>query len=189
VGFNPQLQGAAVFQRCKLIEAHDRCDTTRKIRRLRDLMRSGYSSSAISSCRMSMLARFPEPFLARRGIIAWWRAFGFRDREMNVSLQRNDIFSIASMTKPITSVAAMILAERGRLLLPEPVATCLPEFGETPVGIEERSAAEGLALRLVRQERPMSIYDLLRHTAGPTYGSFACEGVAGNTKVRRTAPM
>jgi CubicO group peptidase (beta-lactamase class C family) len=110
--------------------------------------------------------------LARKGTIALWRAFGFRDREANVSLQRNDIFRIASMTKPITSVAAMILAERGSLLLPEPVANWLPEFGEMQVGIEESGAAGGPSLRLVCQERPMSMYDLLRHTAGLTYGLF-----------------
>ncbi len=64
--------------------------------------------------------------LARKGTIAYWKAYGFRDREANVSMERNDLFRIASMTKPVTSVAAMILAERGQLLLPEPVATYLP---------------------------------------------------------------
>ena len=50
--------------------------------------------------------------LARRGVVAYWKAFGYRDREANVSMQRDDLFRMASMTKPVTSVAVMMLAER-----------------------------------------------------------------------------
>ena len=109
--------------------------------------------------------------IARRGAIAWWKAFGYRDREANVRMERDDLFRIASMTKPVTSVAAMILAERGELFLPEPVARYLPEFAATQVGVEE-GAGENASLRLVPQERPMTVHDLLRHTAGLTYGLF-----------------
>lgn len=109
--------------------------------------------------------------IARGGGIVWWRAFGYRDREANVSMERDDIFRIASMTKPITSVAAMMLAERGQVLLPESVARYLPEFAATQVGVEENSGGEA-SLRLVAQERPMTVHDLLRHTAGLTYGLF-----------------
>lgn len=110
--------------------------------------------------------------LARRGALAYWKAFGYRDREANVSMQRDDIFRIASMTKPITSVAAMMLAERGRLFLPDPVSSYLPQFAETQVGIEESASNRPPALKLVSQQRPMTVHDLLRHTAGFTYGLF-----------------
>jgi CubicO group peptidase (beta-lactamase class C family) len=108
--------------------------------------------------------------LARRGEIAYWKAFGYRDREANVAMQRDDLFRIASMTKPVTSVAVMMLAERGKIFLPEPVAKYLPEFAETKVGVEEPGNDGGL--RLLPQERPMTVHDLLRHTAGLTYGLF-----------------
>ncbi len=116
--------------------------------------------------------------LARKGTIAYWKAYGFRDREANVSMERNDLFRIASMTKPVTSVAAMILAERGQLLLPEPVATYLPEFSATQVGVEDASPDGRRKLQLVPQERAMTVQDLLRHTAGLTYGLF------GNSMVK-----
>lgn len=109
--------------------------------------------------------------LARHGKVAWWKAFGYRDREANVSMQRDDLFRIASMTKPVTSVAVMILAERGKIFLPESVANYLPEFAGVQVGIEEETAG-GRTLRLVPSHRPATIHDLLRHTAGLTYGLF-----------------
>jgi CubicO group peptidase (beta-lactamase class C family) len=107
--------------------------------------------------------------LARNGKLAWWRAFGYRDREANVSMERDDLFRIASMTKPVTSVASMILAERGQLFLPETVASVLPEFADTKVSADEPGAQ---TLPTVPQVRPMTVHDLLRHTAGLTYGLF-----------------
>lgn len=108
--------------------------------------------------------------LARRGKIFWWKAYGYRDREANISMQRDDLFRIASMTKPITSVAAMMLAERGELFLPKPLAHYLPEFERVQVGIEDQT--NGGSLRLVPPQRPITVHDLLRHTAGLTYGLF-----------------
>ena len=69
------------------------------------------------------------------------------------------IFRIASMTKPITSVAAMILAEEGKLQIAAPVADYLPELAERAIGVER-----------VRARRTMTVQDLLRHTSGFTYG-------------------
>ncbi len=112
--------------------------------------------------------------IERNGTLACWKAFGYRDREANVSMEPNDLFRIASMTKPITSVAVMMLAERGRLYLPEPVAGILPQFAATPVAVE--SAADP-ALRTEQQGRPMTVHDLLRHTAGLTYGLFGASQV------------
>jgi CubicO group peptidase (beta-lactamase class C family) len=111
--------------------------------------------------------------LARDGEIAYWRAFGYRDREANVSMERDDLFRIASMTKPVTSVAAMMLAERGKIFLPEPVAKHLPEFAESKVAEPNGDGTP----RMVAQARAMTVHDLLRHTAGLTYGRFGSSAV------------
>src|SRR5690348_2837331 len=73
--------------------------------------------------------------VARAGRLAYCEAFGFRDREAGVAMTENAIFRIASMTKPITSVAAMMLAEEGRLDIAAPVAAYLPEFTSPTVGV------------------------------------------------------
>src|SRR5712671_4568242 len=99
--------------------------------------------------------------IARGGRIGYAEAFGWRDREEAAPMTTDAIFRIASMTKPMTSVAAMMLAEEGRLEIAAPVATYLPEFAELTVGVERRKA-----------ERTMTVQDLLRHTSGLTYAQF-----------------
>ena len=113
--------------------------------------------------------RIPGAVIAiyRRGELVKEEACGFRDRATNASLRVDDIFRIASMTKPITSLAAMMLAEEGKLLIPDPVANYLPEFAGVEVGVERNDK-----LQLTAPERPMTVHDLLRHTAGLTYGLF-----------------
>jgi CubicO group peptidase (beta-lactamase class C family) len=99
--------------------------------------------------------------IARGGQIAYAEAFGFRDREAKAPMQLDAIFRIASMTKPLTSVAAMILAEEGKLLVAAPVAEYLPEFADRTVGADR-----------VPAKRTMTVQDLLRHTSGLTYAAF-----------------
>jgi CubicO group peptidase (beta-lactamase class C family) len=106
--------------------------------------------------------------VARNGRIVLADAYGFRDREANNPMQSDDIFRIASMTKPITVVAALMLAEEGKLLLPESVSKYLPEFGNLKVGVESSSGQ----MALVDLQRPMTVHDLMRHTSGLTYGLF-----------------
>ena len=100
--------------------------------------------------------------IARGGRVGYAEAFGWRDREAEAPMTLDAIFRIASMTKPITSVAAMMLAEEGRLEVAAPVANYLPEFSEMTVGVERK-----------RAQRTMTVQDLLRHTSGLTYGDFA----------------
>src|SRR5262249_55890884 len=71
--------------------------------------------------------------VARFGRLAYAEAFGFRDREAGDAMTLDAIFRIASMTKPLTSVAAMILAEQGRLEISAPVASYLPAFSDMTV--------------------------------------------------------
>ncbi len=109
--------------------------------------------------------------IARNGKVAYLRAIGFRDHAKTSPLQSDAIFWIASMTKPVTSVAAMMLVEEGKLDLAAPVAQYLPEFKTTTVAVETRDAATGKTdITYEPQKRPMIVEDLLRHTAGFIHG-------------------
>jgi CubicO group peptidase (beta-lactamase class C family) len=99
--------------------------------------------------------------IARHGKIGYAEAFGWRDREAGAAMQLDSIFRVASMTKPFTSVAAMMLAEEGKLQVSAPVAEYLPEFKERTVGVERTPA-----------RHTMTVQDLLRHTSGLTYAAF-----------------
>ncbi len=100
------------------------------------------------------------------------RLWGMRDPATQVPMSMDTIFRIYSMTKPIASVAAMMLVEEGRMGLQDPVSQYIPAFRETRVGTEKKDAQGKAALTLEPQTRQMTIQDLLRHTAGLTYGFF-----------------
>ena len=109
----------------------------------------------------------------RKGKIAYFEAFGFQDREKNIPMARNSIFRLASMTKPFTSLATMMLAEEGKIQLPVPVSRYLPEFKDLKVGIEKKDTATGKdELVLENPSRQMTVQDLLRHTSGLTYSIY-----------------
>lgn len=108
--------------------------------------------------------------IARNGKVAYLRAVGFRDHAKTVPLQPDAIFWIASMTKPVTSVAAMMLVDEGKLDLAAPVHRYLPELKGMLVGVETPDPASGgTRLALEPQKRPMTVEDLLRHTSGLVY--------------------
>jgi CubicO group peptidase (beta-lactamase class C family) len=108
--------------------------------------------------------------VARHGKVAYFETFGFRDREAGAPMTRDAIFRIASMTKPITSVAAMMLVEQGRLELSAPVSRYLPEFKDVKLGVEKKDPSGKPALTLEIPRREMTVLDLMRHTSGLTYG-------------------
>ena len=110
--------------------------------------------------------------VARRGRIAYFEAFGQRDREANAPMQTDAIFRIASQSKAIVSVAAMTLVEEGKLLLTDPVGKYLPELMETKVAV----ARDGGGYEVVKAARPITVRDLLTHTSGFGYGT----GVGGD---------
>jgi CubicO group peptidase (beta-lactamase class C family) len=108
--------------------------------------------------------------VARRGKIAWYKTMGFRDRAAKEPMRPDSIFRIYSMTKPIVSVAAMMLVEEGRMQISDPVSKYLPEIGNMKVGVE--SEKDGKAtMDLVDPAREMTVQDLLRHTSGLIYGT------------------
>jgi CubicO group peptidase (beta-lactamase class C family) len=110
--------------------------------------------------------------VARHGKIACLEALGYRDREAGAQMATDTIFRIASMTKPFTSVATMMLAEEGKLLIADPVARYIPEFTDLKVAVDSDDASVK-TLKTEPMRRGMTVQDLLRHTSGLTYGHLA----------------
>ena len=116
--------------------------------------------------------------IARKGRVAYFESWGFRDKATGAPMTKDAIFRIYSMTKPFTSVAVMMLAEEGRLLLTDPVSKHLPQLAKLPVGVEHVDSATGkTTFYTMPAEREMTIQDLLRHTSGFTYGVFGKSAV------------
>src|SRR3954452_1739746 len=104
--------------------------------------------------------------IARGGKLAYLQAIGFQDRAKTVPMKTNSIFWIASMSKPVTSVAAMILVEEGKLELDGPVSRYLPELQQMRVAFQKTDPATGKTeYGLDPPRRPMTVRDLLRHTS------------------------
>jgi CubicO group peptidase (beta-lactamase class C family) len=112
--------------------------------------------------------RFPGSQLViyRRGKVVHSTVQGYADLERKVPVKDDTIFRIYSMTKPITSVAFMMLVEEGRVALDEPVAKYIPEWKD--LGVFVAGSAPAFLTR--PPSRPMLIVDLMRHTSGLTYG-------------------
>jgi CubicO group peptidase (beta-lactamase class C family) len=109
--------------------------------------------------------------IARKDKVAYFQAFGYRDREQKIPMTPDTIFRLASMTKPIVSVGAMMLAEEAKLDIAAPVSQYLPEFKDLKVSVEQVDAATGKKETVLQSPvRPVTVQDLLRHTAGLVYG-------------------
>ena len=128
----------------------------------------GFSSKRLETTKEVLKAdveakRLPGAVLlmARNGKIAFYDVAGYQDRATQTPMKKDSIFRVASMSKPITTVAAMILAEENKLDVGAPVAQYLPEFKDVKVGPDGASP-----------KRPMTVQDLMRHTSGLTYGLF-----------------
>lgn len=118
--------------------------------------------------------------ISRDGKTVYQQALGYQDREKKTLMKPDAIFRIASMTKPITSVAVMMLAEQGRIDLLAPVSQYLLEFKDVRVGVEKLDPATNkTALVFETPRHPITVQDLLRHTSGIVYGFF------GNTLVHQ----
>ncbi len=115
--------------------------------------------------------------IVRNGKIVMFEPFGFRDKEAKVAMTNDTIFRIASMTKPIVTVAAMILMEEGKLTLADPVSRFVPAFAETKVAVPKKKDDGTVEYTLEPQARPMTVQDLMRHTSGLTYGAVGANPV------------
>lgn len=122
--------------------------------------------------------------IARRGEVVHCEKVGQRDIEASTPIEEDTIFRIYSMTKPITSVALMMLFEEGRFLLGDPLADYLPEFQ----GIQVAECEPGGKVKLVAPQRSITIHDLLTHTAGLSYG-FEDDNYADQLFRERVVPL
>jgi CubicO group peptidase (beta-lactamase class C family) len=126
--------------------------------------------------------------ISRRGQIAYFEAQGFMDIESSKPMSRDAIFPLASMSKPITGVAVLLLAEEGKLRLSDPVSKFIPEFKNTNVAVTKPGAQPAgddrnkTAYDVVSATREITIHDLLTHTSGLVSGGL------GSTQAARIAP-
>ena len=118
--------------------------------------------------------------IARHGKIGYFETFGHLDPGARTPMPKDAVFSIASMTKPLVSVGALILYEEGRLMVNEPVGKYLPQLGRMQVAAPQCDGSAGDAT--VAPARQMTIQDLMRHTAGLSYGR-------GNTPLHARYPF
>ena len=108
--------------------------------------------------------------IQQHGRPVYLKCFGVRDVATAAPMTPDTIFALHSMTKPITSLAAMMLIDAGELSLVDPVSKYIPSFADVKVGVDLVAADGAHSLQLVPPVRSITIMDLLRHTSGITYG-------------------
>jgi CubicO group peptidase (beta-lactamase class C family) len=138
--------------------------------------RSGLSAERLERITAHLNRNYIEPgkiagcqvAVARHGHLAYFNSFGQMDRERGKAMADDTIFRIYSMTKPITSVALMMLYEQGYFQLDDPVSRYIPEWRDHKVWV----SGDGDKMELVAPNRPMSFRHVLSHSGGLTYGSL-----------------
>jgi CubicO group peptidase (beta-lactamase class C family) len=110
--------------------------------------------------------------IQRHGKPVYFKSFGKQDVEAGTPITADSIFPIHSVTKTITSFAAMMLVDRGKISLDDPVSKYIPSFAGMKVGVERKDDSGKPVLDLVPLRRPINIEDLLLHTSGITYGFY-----------------
>jgi CubicO group peptidase (beta-lactamase class C family) len=110
--------------------------------------------------------------IQQHGKPVYFESFGVRSVTTKLQMTPDTIFRIYSMSKAITSVAAMMLVEDGKLSLDDPVSKYIPAFADAKVGVDVSDEAGQLPLKLEPLKHPITIRDLLRHTSGITYGFY-----------------
>jgi CubicO group peptidase (beta-lactamase class C family) len=106
----------------------------------------------------SRRAACPEVLaIARKGQLAYFEKLGYRDAAAKTPMPRDAIFSIASMTKPMISVAIMILHDEGKLFLSDPVGKFIPQLGKMQVGVVKTDATGKEAVETVAADREPTI--------------------------------
>jgi CubicO group peptidase (beta-lactamase class C family) len=168
----PKLKGAIALTLCMVTKAHagdlsapGKPETlgfsSTRLTRITSWFRSRADSGELPGAVLA---------IARNGKLAYLQTIGFQDRSKRIPMRSDSIFWIASMTKPVTSVAAMILVEQGKLKLDAPVAQYLPELKDMQVATETTNPETGATgLSYEAQKRLMTVRDLLRHTSGLVY--------------------
>ena len=139
----------------------------------------GLSSERLDSIRKVLGAKVDAgeipgyvALVARRGKVAYFEAYGVQNPNTKKPMSRDAIFRIYSMTKPVTSVAAMILVEEGKIRLSDPVSMYLPELANLQVATNAADVKEPSEVQTRPAKNPVRVMDLLLHTSGFTYGFF-----------------
>jgi CubicO group peptidase (beta-lactamase class C family) len=143
--------------------------STARLARIRQVLEADVKSGLLPGAVVAV---------ARRGKIVYFEALGYLDKTAGIPMPRDAIFSIASMTKPLVGVGTMLLQEEGRLHLAEPAAMYLPSLGNMRVAEDHQKPTSTVPARY-----PMSIQDLMRHTAGMVHG------FSGNSPLHKLWPM
>jgi len=147
----------------KVTPPEDSGFSSERLQRLSDVMQTDVDKGTIPGAVV---------MISRNGKLVYSKAFGFQDREKQIPMKTDSIFRIASMSKPVTSVAVMMLVEEGRIMLSDPVSAYLPELKNLQVGVEKLDGSGKPELILEPARAEVTIHDLLRHTSGFTYGFF-----------------
>jgi CubicO group peptidase (beta-lactamase class C family) len=142
-----------------------------KLARLSDYLRDQIANGKIPGAIV---------LIQQHGKPVYHEFFGVKDVASNLPMTDQTIFRLFSMTKAITSVAAMMLLDEGKYALGDPIAKYIPSFANVKVGVEKVGADGSKALELEAARRPPTILDLMRHTSGITYGFY------GDSLVRKT---
>jgi CubicO group peptidase (beta-lactamase class C family) len=117
--------------------------------------------------------------IARHGKLVALDAYGWRDKAAGIAMTTDTIFNIASMTKPMTTVGALMLYEQGKILIDDPLAKYFPKFSNMRVAVRDNGEPTA---ETVPANRPITIQDLMRHTSGLIYGG------RGTTLVHKMYP-
>jgi CubicO group peptidase (beta-lactamase class C family) len=110
--------------------------------------------------------------IKQHGKQVYFKSFGMSDTDTGRPMSPDAIFPLHSMTKTITSFAAMTLIDQGKLRLDDPVSKYIPSFAKMKVGAEKKDDSGRPVLELVPTDRPLNIEDLLLHASGITYGFY-----------------
>jgi len=108
--------------------------------------------------------------ILRNGKIVYYKSFGFANKQQNIPMKKDNIFRIASMTKPIISVAAMMLYEEGKFLLTDPISKFIPEF-KNPLVLDKYNAAD-TTYTTVPAKREITMRDILSQSSGIGYAQI-----------------
>ena len=156
-----------------------------------DLERVAPEQVGMSSARLANIEGVLQPYIdgnqiagavvgvARDNKLVYVESFGALDRDAGIAMRDDAIFRIASMTKPVTSVAVMMLYEEGKLLLTDPISRYIPEFADPQVLVLNYADDPRSGWRTVPANREITILDLLTHTSGISYRFWNQAPIAG----------
>jgi CubicO group peptidase (beta-lactamase class C family) len=136
----------------------------------------GMSSARLKNVKASLQAEVDKGnipgavvMINRKGKLVYSEVVGYQDKSANKPMSKDSIFRIYSMTKPLASVAAMILVEEGKMQLADPISKFMPEFANMQVSVGTKDSNGNMEYSLVPAAKPITVQDLLRHTSGIGY--------------------